>query len=55
MTPGRAEQEKREVQYRADQLNPQKIEKPREREYVPVDRNEDEYADWRPAQMGRRR
>ena len=55
MTPERADREKREVQYRADQLNPAKIEKPRERDFVPVDRNEDEYAEWRPAQMGRRR
>lgn len=54
VSPERAAAEKAMVQHRADQLNPAKIEKPRERDYVPVDRSEDEYADWRP-QSGRRR
>lgn len=48
VSPERAAQEKLNVQRRADQLNPAKIEKPRERDYVPVDRNEDEFAEWRP-------
>lgn len=31
LKPGQKEQEQREVQYRAEQLDPRKIEKPRER------------------------
>lgn len=53
MTPERAAREKTEVQYRADQLNPAKIEKPRERDYVLIDDEEPTFRNI--AQMGRRR
>jgi hypothetical protein len=37
VSPERAAQAKREAQHRAEQLNPEKIQKPRERVYFPED------------------
>ena len=55
----RAAKEQLDVQRRALMLDPTKFERPREPVYVPVDRDEDEYAEsrpeWKAKQTGGRR